>query len=109
MSSDAVQPQPEGSDGPNARQEEEGHDDDVPDSSDDWKIQRDAEKQLGDASFRSGDYRTALAHYTAALSVDPDFAVALSNRSACYMKVGEKSRTLHDAQACVGLGTFRKG
>jgi tetratricopeptide (TPR) repeat protein len=64
----------------------------------DWKIQLEANKSLGDASFRSGDYPTAIQHYTAALSLDPTHAILLSNRSAAYLKNGEKSKALHDAR-----------
>jgi DnaJ family protein C protein 8 len=64
----------------------------------DWKIQLEENKSLGDASFRSGDYPTAIQHYTAALSLDPTHAVLLSNRSAAYLKNGEKSKALNDAR-----------
>jgi tetratricopeptide (TPR) repeat protein len=104
---DADQQHPEGSQddeesnggGEGEKGEEEGnggHDDD-------WKVQRDAEKQLGDDSFRKGDFRGAIRHYTSALSVDPSHVVLLSNRSAAYLKLGERSRALHDAQECVRL------
>ena len=69
-----------------------------PDSNEDWKVQLDANKGLGDNAFRSGDYPTAIHHYTAALSLDPSHATLLSNRSAAYLKNGEKSKALHDAQ-----------
>lgn len=73
----------------------------------DWKIQRDAQKHLADTAFRSGDYKSAIEGYTAALSLDPEFAVCLSNRSAAYLKNNEKSKALHDAQECVRLGTMK--
>ena len=72
----------------------------------DWELQRDANKAQGDAAFRQGDYTTAIHHYSAALSLDPDHAALLSNRSAAYLKADQKSRALHDAQACVKLGTM---
>ena len=68
-----------------------------------WKGPRDASKQLGDDAFRLGHYLDAVTHYTAAIDLDPDFAVAYSNRSACYLKLGEKSRALRDAEQCVTL------
>jgi DnaJ family protein C protein 8 len=73
---------------------------------DDWKIQRDESKAAGDAAFREADYTTAIHHYSAALSVDPDHAALLSNRSAAYLKSSQKSKALHDAQACVRIGTM---
>ena len=75
----------------------------------DWKVQLDANKSLGDAAFRSGDYGTAIKHYSDALSLDPTHATLLSNRSAAYLRHGEKSKALHDAQACVeqkSMGSF---
>lgn len=69
------------------------------DEEEDWKVQLDANKSLGDSSFRSGDFSSAIQHYTAALSLDPTHAKILSNRSAAYLKNGEKSKALHDAQA----------
>jgi DnaJ family protein C protein 8 len=76
------------------------------DDEDDWKIQRDESKAAGDAAFRETDYTTAIHHYSAALSVDPDHAALLSNRSAAYLKSSQKSKALHDAQACVRIGTM---
>jgi DnaJ family protein C protein 8 len=71
---------------------------------DDWKIQRDACKLQADQAFQSADYASAIHHYTAALSVDPDFCVAYSNRSAAYLRNGEKSKALQDANQCIALG-----
>ena len=71
------------------------------DNNNDWQLQRDAWKQDGDDAFRAGDYAAAIQHYSAGLSLDPDHGALLSNRSAAYLKRGEKSRALHDAQACV--------
>jgi DnaJ family protein C protein 8 len=73
---------------------------------DDWKIQRDESKAAGDNAFRAADYSTAIHHYSAALSVDPENATLLSNRSAAYLKSSQKSKALHDAQACVRIGTM---
>jgi len=76
----------------------------------DWEVQRDANKSLGDAAFRSGNFSEAISHYSQALSLDPTHFVLLSNRSAAYLKNGEKSKALHDAQACVEASpTFAKG
>lgn len=76
------------------------------DGEDDWTLQRDAAKALGDQAFRSGSYAVAIQHYSQAISLDPEAATILSNRSAAYLKNGEKSKALHDAQACVKIGTM---
>jgi tetratricopeptide (TPR) repeat protein len=67
----------------------------------DWQVQRDREKTYGDNAFRARDYATAIHHYTAALSLDPHNHILLSNRSAAFLSAQQKSRALHDAQACV--------
>lgn len=64
----------------------------------DWKVQLEANKALGDTAFRKGEYETAIQHYSAALSLDPNHAVLLSNRSAAFLKNGQKSKALYDAQ-----------
>lgn len=80
-------------------------------SKEDWEVQRDANKSLGDAAFRAGNFPEAISHYSSALSLDPTHFVLLSNRSAAFLKNGEKSKALHDAQACVEASptTFAKG
>ena len=70
----------------------------------DWQVQLQASKSLGDAAFRTGDYATAIHHYTAALSLDPTHAVLLSNRSAAYLHTQQTSKALWDAQAVVATG-----
>lgn len=75
-----------------------------------WEVQRDAHKQLGDDAFRSGDYAEAVVQYTHALSVDPANHLILSNRSAAELKQGNKSKALQDARACIDSNpTFAKG
>lgn len=76
----------------------------------DWEIQRDANKSLGDDAFRCGNFMESVSHYSQALALDPTHFVLLSNRSAAYLKNGEKSKALHDAQACVKSNSkFSKG
>lgn len=72
----------------------------------DWATQRDESKALGDSAFRIGDYDLAIQHYTEALSLDPDHAALLSNRSAAYLLTSQKSKALYDAEACVKIGTM---
>ena len=72
----------------------------------DWELQRDEAKAAGDAAFRTQKYDEAIQAYTTALSVDPDNAKILSNRSAAYLQTNQKSKALHDAQKCVELKTM---
>lgn len=75
-----------------------------------WEIQRNQSKSLGDIAFRQSDYPTAISHYTQALSLDPAHTVLLSNRSAAYLANSEVSKALADARACIQSDpTFIKG
>jgi tetratricopeptide (TPR) repeat protein len=67
----------------------------------DWEIQRDHHKQQGDNAFRCGGFKTAIDEYSKAISLDPEYVVAYSNRSAAYLKNGEKSKALRDAEKIV--------
>lgn len=42
-------------------------------------------KSLGNASFKAGDYATAIAHYSKALEIDPKNAIYYTNRSLAYV------------------------
>jgi DnaJ family protein C protein 8 len=76
----------------------------------DWEVQRDHHKKQGDNAFRCGGFKTAIDEYGKAISLDPDFIVAYSNRSAAYLKNSEKSKALKDAETIVRLDpNFSKG
>jgi DnaJ homolog subfamily C member 8 len=75
------------------------------DDREEWIVQRDENKRLGDDAYRSRQFAAAIEHYTAALSLDPNNGVLLSNRSAAYLQQGYKSAALHDAVACVATNT----
>jgi DnaJ family protein C protein 8 len=85
--------------------------DDAPSEAlEEWEIQRDSHKKDGDAAFRAGGYRTAIDQYTKAISLDPEFIVLYSNRSAAFLSNGESSKALKDARKCIELDTaFAKG
>lgn len=46
------------------------------------------ERIAGNDAFAMGQYATAVAHYSCALSEQPANAVLLSNRSAAYLAMG---------------------
>jgi DnaJ family protein C protein 8 len=76
----------------------------------DWQIQRDEYKAVGDEAYRVRAYKTAIDEYTKAISLDPELVVLYSNRSAAYLSNSETSKALRDAQKCVELDwTFMKG
>ncbi len=57
----------------------------------------------------------AAVHYTQCLELKPRHHVALANRAACFLKMGEHAKALVDASSCASIapdyvkGHFRKG
>jgi len=63
----------------------------------------DAAKTLGNDAFKTGDYTTAIIHFTEAIELEPANAAYYSNRSAAYLKSGDKEDALKDGKKCVEL------
>ncbi|KAI7730107.1 hypothetical protein M8C21_033313 [Ambrosia artemisiifolia] len=57
-------------------------------------------KSRADDAFRRKDYQMAVDAYTQAIDFDPSDATLFSNRSLCWMRLGQADRALTDAQAC---------
>ncbi|WOK92480.1 hypothetical protein Cni_G01171 [Canna indica] len=57
-------------------------------------------KSRGDDAFRKKDYQMAVDAYTQAIDLDPNEAALLSNRSLCWMRLGQGDQALADAKAC---------
>ncbi|KAL8246650.1 hypothetical protein R6Q59_007866 [Mikania micrantha] len=60
-------------------------------------------KSRADDAFRRKDFLMAVDAYTQAIDFDPTDATLLSNRSLCWMRLGQADRALADAQACRDL------
>ncbi|XP_078159764.1 ankyrin repeat family protein [Carex rostrata] len=60
-------------------------------------------KQRGDEAFKRKDFQTAIDAYTQAIDLDPNEAVLLSNRSLCWLRLGQGEHALEDARACRAL------
>lgn len=83
-------------------------------------LDADREKYAGNQAFGNREYGQAAVHYTLALE-RPHFgagrprAVLLTNRSACFLKLGQHDKALADAEAAVGIDAtyckahFRRG
>jgi len=75
-------------------------------------------KNKGNESFTQRDYGTAFKFYNDAIKINPDAveaAAIYSNRSLCYLDIGEAKKALVDAEKCISLkpqwfrGYYRKG
>lgn len=60
-------------------------------------------KEQGNASFRAGDFVTALQLYTQAIDLDPSNAKYLINRSLCFASMNDWSKSGEDARASIKL------
>ncbi|CAL4897411.1 unnamed protein product [Urochloa decumbens] len=72
-------------------------------------------KRQGADAFRNEDYLKALELYTQALKVDQFDATLFSNRSICWLRLGDGKKALYDAMECKdlrpkwGKAYYRKG
>ncbi|CAN6335253.1 unnamed protein product [Urochloa humidicola] len=72
-------------------------------------------KRQGADAFRNEDYLKALEFYTQALKVDQFDATLFSNRSICWLRLGDGNKALYDAMECKDLrpkwakAYYRKG
>ncbi|KAF9650173.1 hypothetical protein BDM02DRAFT_3112382 [Thelephora ganbajun] len=63
-----------------------------------WKyLQAEREKELGNASFRTGDYNSAIQHYRLAHEIEPELPRYQLNLAAAYIKLNDWMST---EQAC---------
>ncbi|XP_020197937.1 uncharacterized protein [Aegilops tauschii subsp. strangulata] len=60
-------------------------------------------KQQGDDAFKKQDYLNASVFYTQALKMDNFDAKLLSNRSLCWLRMGNGERAFSDAHECTKL------
>ncbi|KAL5702058.1 hypothetical protein ACHQM5_027324 [Ranunculus cassubicifolius] len=60
-------------------------------------------KARGEDAFRRKDFLLAVDAYTQAFDCDPSNAILLSNRSLCWLRLGQADQALTDAKACRAL------
>lgn len=60
-------------------------------------------KSRADDAFRRKEYLTAVDAYTQAIDFDPSDATLFSNRSLCWIRVGQADQALVDAKSCRAL------
>ncbi|PPR89305.1 hypothetical protein GOBAR_AA31376 [Gossypium barbadense] len=63
----------------------------------------DEAKAKGNAAFSSGDFNTAVKHFTEAINLSPSNHVLYSNRSAAYASLHQYDSALSDAKKTVDL------
>ncbi|KAL1561868.1 hypothetical protein AAHA92_04518 [Salvia divinorum] len=60
-------------------------------------------KARADDAFRRKDYMAAVDAYTQGIDFDPTDAALLSNRSLCWVRLGQAEQALADGRACKAL------
>ena len=58
-------------------------------------------KGKGDDFFRNGDILSAINAYSSAYEASKTMLPALSNRAACYLKIGEPARCIADCDDAI--------
>ncbi|XP_022143155.1 ankyrin-1 [Momordica charantia] len=76
---------------------------DLPEVSPEAKKKAAEAKSRGDDAFKTKDFHTAVDAYTQAIDLDPSDATLLSNRSLCWIRLGQAEQALADAKACRAL------
>jgi dyslexia susceptibility 1 candidate gene 1 protein len=62
-------------------------------------------KGKGDDFFRSGDFLSAINAYSSAYEASSTMLPALSNRAACYLKIGEPARCIADCDDAIAASS----
>ncbi|MED6181298.1 hypothetical protein PIB30_018033 [Stylosanthes scabra] len=76
------------------------HEKNVPQVAPEAKKRAAEAKARGDEAFKRQDYNMAIDSYTQAIDLDPSDGTLLSNRSLCWIKLGQAEHALADAKAC---------
>ncbi|KAL1211633.1 Hsp70-Hsp90 organizing protein 3 [Cardamine amara subsp. amara] len=88
---------------------------DLPEVSPEAKAKAAEAKARGQDAFHRKDFQMAIDAYTQAIDFDPTDHTFFSNRSLCWLRLGQAEHALSDAKACRELksdwpkGCFREG
>ncbi|KAK4798992.1 hypothetical protein SAY86_024357 [Trapa natans] len=72
----------------------------IPEVSSEAKKKAAEAKSRGDEAFKRKDFQTAIDAYTQAIDFDPNDGTLLSNRSLCWIRLGQAEHALTDAKVC---------
>ncbi|CAH8305907.1 unnamed protein product [Eruca vesicaria subsp. sativa] len=98
-----------------AKSGESGVKKDLPEVSPEAKAKAAEAKARGQDAFHRKDYQMAIDAYTQAIDFDPTDHTLFSNRSICWLRLGQAEQALSDAKACRELkpdwpkACFREG
>ncbi|GLT95156.1 hypothetical protein SLE2022_128540 [Rubroshorea leprosula] len=73
---------------------------DLPEVTPEVKEKAAESKSRGDEAFKRQDYQMAIDAYTQAIDLDPTDATLFSNRSLCWIRLGQAEHALADAKEC---------
>ena len=59
--------------------------------------------ETGNEYLYAGDYKKAIEHYTKAIEIDPDFALAYNNRGVAYYNMGRYNEAIADYTKAIEL------
>ncbi|OMO96291.1 Tetratricopeptide TPR-1 [Corchorus olitorius] len=76
---------------------------DLPEVSPEAKKKAAEAKSRGQEAFQNKDFQMAIDAYTQAIDFDPTDATLYSNRSLCWIRLGQAEQALTDAKACRAL------
>ncbi|GLT80881.1 hypothetical protein SLA2020_522920 [Shorea laevis] len=76
---------------------------DLPEVTPEVKKKAAESKSRGDEAFKRQDYQMAIDAYTQAIDLDPTDATLFSNRSLCWIRLGQAEHALADAKECRAL------
>lgn len=68
-------------------------------------LQAEKYKNQGNDAFKAGDFGKAIEFYTYATELDPKNHIYFTNRSMCYFKMGDFTKSLRDAEKSVALNS----
>jgi tetratricopeptide (TPR) repeat protein len=74
-------------------------------SSEILNLEAEEQKELGNESFRKGDFAKAVEYFTNAIQMDDKNFKYFTNRSLCFASLNQWGKSCHDAKTAVSLSS----